>query len=96
MYVHCWGGIGRTGTVVGCLLAADGMDCDQLLAAIAALREGTRKAAAPEPRIRRAGRGAPGLVGPGVLTGQSTAARTARTRPSLRGSPVSKRRSFIT
>ena len=48
-YVHCWGGIGRTGTVVGCLLAADGMDCDQLLAAIAALREGTRKAQRRSP-----------------------------------------------
>ena len=49
VYVHCWGGIGRTGTVVGCLLAADGMDCDQLLAAIAALREGTRKAQRRSP-----------------------------------------------
>ena len=48
-YVHCWGGIGRTGTVVGCLLAEDGMDCDQLLAAIAALREGTRKAQRRSP-----------------------------------------------
>ncbi len=30
-YVHCWGGVGRTGTVVGCYLArhgiADGRDC---------------------------------------------------------------------
>ena len=49
VYVHYWGGIGRTGTVVGCLLAREGMDCDQLLAAIAALREGTRKARRRSP-----------------------------------------------
>ena len=26
VYVHCWGGVGRTGTVVGCVLAATGYD----------------------------------------------------------------------
>jgi protein-tyrosine phosphatase len=25
-YVHCWGGIGRTGTVIGCWLKESGMD----------------------------------------------------------------------
>jgi len=35
VYVHCWGGVGRTGTVVGCYLArhgmATGLDClDQI------------------------------------------------------------------
>ena len=25
VYVHCWGGIGRTGTVVGCWLVRHGM-----------------------------------------------------------------------
>jgi len=26
LYVHCWGGVGRTGTVVGCLLREQGFD----------------------------------------------------------------------
>ena len=44
VYVHCWGGIGRTGTVVGCLLAEPGETTDEVLARIAGLRAGTRKA----------------------------------------------------
>ena len=35
-YVHCWGGIGRTGTVVGCLLVELGLPTDEALALIAA------------------------------------------------------------
>ena len=35
VYVHCWGGIGRTGTVVGCLLVESGMTGDDALALIA-------------------------------------------------------------
>ena len=31
VYVHCWGGIGRTGTVVGCHLVEQGMTADQAL-----------------------------------------------------------------
>ena len=27
VYIHCWGGIGRTGTVVGCLFVDDGFEC---------------------------------------------------------------------
>lgn len=30
-YVHCWGGIGRTGTAVGCWLRETGMDPDSAL-----------------------------------------------------------------
>jgi hypothetical protein len=41
VYVHCWGGSGRTGTVIGCWLVRHGMDCDEALAAIAALRRET-------------------------------------------------------
>jgi protein-tyrosine phosphatase len=26
LYLHCWGGVGRTGTVVGCLLREQGFD----------------------------------------------------------------------
>ncbi len=35
VYVHCWGGIGRTGTVVGCWLVRQGLAGDEALAQIA-------------------------------------------------------------
>lgn len=35
LYVHCWGGIGRTGTIVGCWLVRHGMTGDAALAEIA-------------------------------------------------------------
>jgi hypothetical protein len=38
VYVHCWGGVGRTGTVAGCWLAGQGLTCDEALARIAELR----------------------------------------------------------
>ena len=41
--VHCWGGIGRTGTVIGCVLADQGMEYDAVIARLASLRRGTRK-----------------------------------------------------
>lgn len=31
VYVHCWGGVGRTGTVVGCFLVRHGMDGEDAL-----------------------------------------------------------------
>ena len=43
VYVHCWGGIGRTGTVVGCWLVETGGAGDDVLEAIKALRAGTMK-----------------------------------------------------
>ena len=50
VYVHCWGGKGRTSTVVGCLLIDDGLDYESAIVRIAELRAGTRKAidACPE------------------------------------------------
>lgn len=33
-YVHCWGGIGRTGTVVGCWLRDRGLDGETALAEV--------------------------------------------------------------
>lgn len=33
-YVHCWGGIGRTGTAVACWLRETGMDADTALAEV--------------------------------------------------------------
>lgn len=38
-YVHCWGGIGRTGTVVGCWLVQEtGISPDEAIAKIAEMR----------------------------------------------------------
>ncbi len=33
-YVHCWGGIGRTGTVIGCWLVEGGLGPEEALAAL--------------------------------------------------------------
>ena len=38
VYVHCWGGIGRTGTVVGCWLVRHGLDAGDPIRRIAELR----------------------------------------------------------
>ncbi len=35
VYVHCWGGVGRTGLTVGCFLVRRGMTGDEALAQIA-------------------------------------------------------------
>lgn len=35
IYLHCWGGIGRTGTAVGCYLVRHGMTGDEALAQLA-------------------------------------------------------------
>lgn len=37
VYVHCWGGVGRTGTVVGCMLTERGVTGDDALAEVARL-----------------------------------------------------------
>jgi predicted protein tyrosine phosphatase len=49
VYVHCWGGIGRTGTVVGCWLVEDGLTPAQALERIAALRTGLPSACTRSP-----------------------------------------------
>ena len=36
-YVHCWGGVGRTGTVIGCHLVRAGRSGDEALAEVARL-----------------------------------------------------------
>ena len=58
VYVHCWGGIGRTGTVVGCWLLRHGEATpDDVLAVIAELRKGDIGAgnrASPETEEQRA------------------------------------------
>jgi len=52
VYVHCWGGIGRTGTVVGCLLVDGGSSADDALARIDELRSVTKKRHMPAPQTR--------------------------------------------
>jgi ADP-ribosyl-[dinitrogen reductase] hydrolase len=37
VYVHCWGGVGRTGTVVGCHLVRHGLSPDEALAEVGRL-----------------------------------------------------------
>jgi len=41
VYIHCFGGIGRTGTVVGCFLVRHGLTGRQALDEIIRLRQGT-------------------------------------------------------
>ncbi|MGB6222771.1 protein-tyrosine phosphatase family protein [Haloferula sp.] len=36
-YVHCWGGIGRTGTVIGCLFREQGLGADEALEKVQSL-----------------------------------------------------------
>ena len=44
VYVHCWGGVGRTGTVVGCWLARHGHSGEEALQQIAEWWQGVEKA----------------------------------------------------
>ena len=56
VYVHCWGGYGRTGTVVGCWLARHGVAVgDDALDRVTALRAYTSNAehASPETEAQR-------------------------------------------
>ena len=54
-YVHCYGGIGRTGTVIGCYLVRHGMSGEEALAEIAHLRQVTPVdwVTSPETRAQR-------------------------------------------
>ena len=49
VFVHCWGGIGRTGTVVGIWHVHRGHSPEAALERIAASRKGTIKAGRPSP-----------------------------------------------
>jgi hypothetical protein len=50
VYVHCWGGIGRTGTIVGCWLVRHGLDRGDPIARIAELRRRALDSAMPSPQ----------------------------------------------
>ena len=49
IYVHCWGGKGRTGTVIGCYLVRHGMGGEEALDEISRLRQGTHDERDPSP-----------------------------------------------
>jgi len=49
IYLHCFGGIGRTGTVVGCFLVRHGMEPQKALEKIALLRKNTPDGWRPSP-----------------------------------------------
>lgn len=49
VYVHCWGGVGRTGTVVGCYLVRHGLSGPEALERLQILRRGTAKWWRPSP-----------------------------------------------
>lgn len=49
VYVHCWGGVGRAGTVVGCWLRERGLTAAEALTQLVDLRAGTAKARRQSP-----------------------------------------------
>jgi ADP-ribosylglycohydrolase len=49
VYLHCFGGVGRTATIVGAHLVRGGLSGDDALERIQALRSATPKAARPSP-----------------------------------------------
>ena len=52
IYLHCYGGIGRTGTVVGCYLVRHGMSGPKAIAQIAQWRSATPDGWKPSPETR--------------------------------------------
>jgi len=57
VYIHCWGGHGRTATVVGCWLVSRGLTGEEALRRIAELRDGhpeLRHEPAPQTEKQRA------------------------------------------
>jgi hypothetical protein len=49
VYVHCWGGVGRTGTVLGCLAVDRGVPRESVLEHLAKLRAGTQRVGRDSP-----------------------------------------------
>jgi hypothetical protein len=43
VYFHCWGGVGRTGTVAACWLVEQGLSTEDALERVSALRFGPRR-----------------------------------------------------
>ena len=57
-YVHCWGGIGRTGTIIGCWLARHGYTGEAALRLLSELYQtnpkSQRRPHSPETKEQRA------------------------------------------
>ena len=55
VYVHCWGGIGRTGTIVGCWLVEEGLSGEEAIKRIVDLRRNSadRSWQSPETEAQR-------------------------------------------
>ena len=51
VYVHCWGGIGRTGTVIGCWLVERGQTGSSALQQLDAMRQHPLKKRSPSPEM---------------------------------------------
>jgi hypothetical protein len=49
VYIHCWGGVGRTGTVVACLLAKEGLGYEETMIRLRQAQAGSRKSHRPSP-----------------------------------------------
>ena len=97
VYVHCWGGVGRTGTVVGCLLREQGFDAAEALAVIGrkwqAMEKRVRHPRSPESaravRVHRASGRATDPVGQGNRT---ELRRTTTPRPRCSRHGCARRR----
>ena len=96
VYVHCWGGIGRTGTVVGCWLIDSGRSSPEtVLGDLAELRAWDSTAYLDSPQTdeqRRFVRGWPGPAG-GTSTGPAPQSRE-HSDHSRAVPPLSKRDRF--
>jgi protein-tyrosine phosphatase len=51
VYVHCWGGLGRTGTVIGCWLVEQGLSGDDALRRLEELRRHTPDGECRSPEV---------------------------------------------
>ena len=53
VYLHCWGGKGRTGTVVGCYLARHGLtEGNEVIEMIKELRKNAEDFSGPSPETK--------------------------------------------
>jgi len=52
VFLHCMGGLGRTGTIAACLLIESGFGAEAAIAAVRAARRGTIETAAQEEFVR--------------------------------------------